>query len=204
MSIVITSEGMDVALGRMQDVLEALGGKGAGIAIARALNRSLQAARTRATRIAKTAYTAQYGDLLADIVVRRANRKSLEGTLEITGRPGMSLIHFLPDPDVPQPPAARPPEGITVQIKKKGARHVARSNMPGRSKSFIIRKPQGGYGVFVRHGQQLEMLYGPSPVQALQTADAQEQVVARAEEVFPERLQHEVDVILSGIVGTGR
>ena len=46
MSIVITSEGMDVALGRMQDVLEALGGKGAGIAIARALNRSLQAART--------------------------------------------------------------------------------------------------------------------------------------------------------------
>ena len=28
MSIVITSEGMDVALGRMQDVLEALGGKG--------------------------------------------------------------------------------------------------------------------------------------------------------------------------------
>lgn len=204
MSIVITSEGMDVALGRMQDVLEALGGKGAGIAIARALNRSMQAARTRATRIAKTAYTAQYGDLLADIVVRRANRKSLEGTLEITGRPGMSLIHFLPDPDVPQPPAARPPEGITVQIKKKGVRHVARSNMPGRSKSFIIRKPQGGYGVFVRYGQQLEMLYGPSPVQALQTADAQEQVVARAEEVFPERLQHEVDVILSGIVGTGR
>ena len=41
-------------------------------------------------------------------------------------------------------------------------------------------------------------------VEALQTADAQEQVVARAEEVFPERLQHEVDVILSGIVGTGR
>ena len=120
MSIVITSEGMDVALGRMQDVLEALGGKGAGIAIARALNRSIQAARTRATRIAKTAYTAQYGDLLADIVVRRANRKSLEGTLEITGRPGMSLIHFLPDPDVPQPPAARPPEGVTVQIKKRG------------------------------------------------------------------------------------
>ena len=81
---------------------------------------------------------------------------------------------------------------------------MARSNMPGRSKSFIIRKPQGGYGVFVRYGQQLEMLYGPSPVQALQTADAQELVVARAEEVFPERLQHEVDVILSGIVGTGR
>ena len=197
MSIVITSEGMDVALGRMQDVLEALGGKGAGIAIARALNRSIQAAGTRATRIAKTAYTAQYDEL-------RANRSNLEGALNITGRPGMSLIHFLPDPDVPQPPAARPAAGVSVQIKKKGARHPATSNVAGGSKSFIIRKPQGGYGVFVRHGQQLEMLYGPSPVQALQTADAQEQVVARAEEVFPERLQHEVDVILSGIVGTGR
>lgn len=204
MSIVITSEGMDVALGRMQDVLEALGGKEAGIAIARALNRSIQAAGTRATRIAKTAYTAQYDELRANLEIRRANRSNLEGALNITGRPGMSLIHFLPDPDVPQPPAARPAAGVSVQIKKKGARHPATSNVAGGSKSFIIRKPQGGYGVFVRHGQQLEMLYGPSPVQALQTADAQEQVVARAEEVFPERLQHEVDVILSGIVGTGR
>ena len=115
MSIVITSEGMDVALGRMQDVLEALGGKGAGIAIARALNRSLQAARTRATRIAKSAYTAQYDDLLANLDIRRANRSSLEGALNITGKPGMSLIHFLPDPDAPQPPAARPAAGVSVQ-----------------------------------------------------------------------------------------
>lgn len=204
MSVVITSEGMDAALGRMRDVLDALGRKGAGIAIARALNRSLLAARTRAGHIARAAYTAQYTDLLANMVVRRANRSRLEGSLEITGRPGMSLIHFLPDPDAPQPPAARPPEGVSVQIKKKGGRHVARSNVPGGSKSFIIRKPQGGYGVFVRHGQQLEMLYGPTPVQALQKAEAQEQVVARAEEVFPERLRHEVDVLLSGIVGAGR
>ena len=121
MSIVITSEGMDVALGRMQDVLEALGGKGAGIAIARALNRSIQAAGTRATRIAKTAYTAQYDELRANLEIRRANRSNLEGALNITGRPGMSLIHFLPDPDVPQPPEARPAAGVSVQIKKKGA-----------------------------------------------------------------------------------
>ena len=116
MSIVITSEGMDVALGRMQDVLEALGGKGAGIAIARALNRSIQAAGTRATRIAKTAYTAQYDELRANLEIRRANRSNLEGALNITGRPGMSLIHFLPDPDVPQPPAARPGAGVSVHF----------------------------------------------------------------------------------------
>lgn len=204
MSIVITSEGMDVALGRMQDALEALGGDKAHVAIARALNRSIESARAVANRIGRNAYTARPDSLFERIAMQRANRSNLEGALNITGRPGMSLIHFLPDPDVPQPPAARPAAGVSVQIKKKGARHPATSNVAGGSKSFIIRKPQGGYGVFVRHGQQLEMLYGPSPVQALQTADAQEQVVARAEEVFPERLQHEVDVILSGIVGTGR
>ena len=150
--------------------------------------------------VCQTSSTIYYACLRANLEIRRANRSNLEGALNITGRPGMSLIHFLPDPDVPQPPAARPAAGVSVQIKKKGARHPATSNVAGGSKSFIIRKPQGGYGVFVRHGQQLEMLYGPSPVQALQTADAQEQVVARAEEVFPERLQHEVDVILSGMV----
>ncbi len=204
MSIVITSEGMDVALGRMQDVLEALGGDKAHVAIARALNRSIESARAVANRIGRNAYTARPDSLFEQIAMQRAGRSSLEGVLNISGRPGMSLINFLPDPDVPQPPAARPAAGVSVQIKKKGPRHVASSNVSGGSKSFIIRKPQGGYGVFVRHGQQLEMLYGPTPVQALQKTDAQEQVVARAEEVFPERLQHEVDVILSGIVGTGR
>lgn len=204
MSIVITSEGMDVALGRMQDVLEALGGDKAHVAIARALNRSIESARAVANRIGRDAYTARLDSLFERIAMQRAGRSSLEGVLNISGRPGMSLINFLPDPDVPQPPAARPAAGVSVQIKKKGPRHVASSNVSGGSKSFIIRKPQGGYGVFVRHGQQLEMLYGPTPVQALQKTDAQEQVVARAEEVFPERLQHEVDVILSGIVGTGR
>lgn len=204
MSIVITSEGMDVALGRMQDVLEALGGDKAHVAIARALNRSIESARAVANRIGRNAYTARPDSPFERIAMQRAGRSSLEGVLNISGRPGMSLINFLPDPDVPQPPAARPAAGVSVQIKKKGPRHVASSNVSGGSKSFIIRKPQGGYGVFVRHGQQLEMLYGPTPVQALQKTDAQEQVVARAEEVFPERLQHEVDVILSGIVGTGR
>ena len=142
MSIVITSEGMDVALGRMQDVLEALGGKGAGIAIARALNRSIQAAGTRATRIAKTAYTAQYDELRANLEIRRANRSNLEGALNITGRPGMSLIHFLPDPDVPQPPAARPAAGVSVQIKKKGARHPATSNVAGEARASSSVSPR--------------------------------------------------------------
>ena len=135
MSIVITSEGMDVALGRMQDVLEALGGKGAGIAIARALNRSLQAARTRATRIAKTAYTAQYDELRANLEIRRANRSSLEGALNITGRPGMSLMcrnlrqHALP-------------RGSLCRSRKRGLDIRLRPMWPGEAKASSSASPR--------------------------------------------------------------
>lgn len=200
MSITITAEGMDSAVRRMQAVLDAVGEKNAGTALARALNRGLQSARAEALRIGRTAYTARPDDIFEQVRARRAGRSHLEATLEVRGRPGMSLIHFEATPNRPQRPGSRPADGVRVRIRKDGSRKVARSHKPGGSKSFIIRKPQGGYGVFVRHGQELEMLYGPSPVQALQRADSQERLVERAEDVFSRRLRHELDVLLSGIV----
>ncbi|WP_300807631.1 hypothetical protein [uncultured Desulfovibrio sp.] len=200
MSITITAEGMDAAMEHMRETLEAVGEQKARAALARALNRTLTAVRTEATRIARTTYTARRKKLFDNIFISRAGRGKLEGVLEIHGSPGVSLIHFEATPNRPQRPAARPADGVSARILRSGSRKVARSHKSGGSKSFVIRKPQGGYGVFVRHGQKLEMLFGPSPVQALQRADSQERLIERADEVFPRRLRHELDVLLSGLV----
>lgn len=200
MSITITAEGVDAAMARMRETLEAVGEQKARTALVRAINRTLDTVRAEAARIARTTYTARQKKLFDNIFINRAGRGKLEGVLEIHGSPGMSLIHFEAMPNRPQRPGSRPADGVRVRIRKDGSRKVARSHKPGGSKSFIIRKPQGGYGVFVRHGQELEMLYGPSPVQALQRADSQERLVERAEDVFSRRLRHELDVLLSGIV----
>ena len=50
------------------------------------------------------------------------------------------------------------------------------------------------------HDRGKDVLFGPSPVQALQRADSQERLVERADEIFPRRLRHELDVLLSGLV----
>lgn len=200
MSITITAEGMDAAMARMRETLEAVGEQKARAALARAINRTLTAVRAEAARIARTTYTARQKKLFDNIFINRAGRGKLEGVLEIHGSPGMSLIHFEATPNRPQRPAARPADGVSARILRSGSRKVARSHKSGGSKSFVIRKPQGGYGVFVRHGQKLEMLFGPSPVQALQRADSQERMIERADEVFSRRLRHELDVLLSGIV----
>lgn len=200
MSITITAEGVDAAMARMRETLEAVGEQKARAALVRAINRTLTAVRAEAARIARTTYTARQKKLFDNIFINRAGRSNLEATLEVRGRPGMSLIHFEATPNRPQRPGSRPADGVRVRIRKDGSRHAARSHVPGGSKSFVIRKPQGGYGVFVRHGQELEMLYGPTPVQALQRADTQERLLERAETVFSGRLRHELDVLLSGLV----
>lgn len=200
MSISITAEGVDAAMARMRSALRGVGEQKARAALARAINRTLNAVRTEAVRSARTTYTARQKKLFERVSLRRAGRSNLEAILEFRGRLGMSLIHFEATPNRPQRPAARPADGVSARILRSGSRKVARSPKSGRSKSFIIRKPQGGYGVFVRHGQELEMLFGPSSVQALQREDNQERMIERADEVFPRRLRHELDVLLSGIV----
>ena len=201
MSVHIKVDAVDQGIARMQRSLDALGGKAAAQAIARALNRSLQAARTEASRQARQAYTAPRAKLFDSISVSRATQSALEGVLEVLGVPGVSLIHFQARPNQPQPPKARPRQGVTARVKRTGTRRVYMGR-EGGSKPFIMRKKQGGYGVFVRHrGNKFEMLFGPSPVQALQRQDTQEKIMDRVAEVFEPRLRHEIDVLLAGIAG---
>lgn len=216
MSVIeINAEGMDRALKEMQGALDAIGGKKANKIIANAINQSLSAGRKEAARQARRAYTAPIKKLFDNIKVQRARGSNLAGLIDLYGSKGVSLIHFRAQPNEP---GAHPGEGVTAQLKRKGLRKPRVSDKGG-SKSFVMKKVQGNYGVFVRHGLKekiygpgkrkarivkkrvydLEMLFGPSPIQYLQRRDAQEQVAKKVEEAFSPRLQSEIDKALAAL-----
>lgn len=199
-AITITVPNMDEAVKNCRAALDALG-KNSGVALARATNRSLEAVRAEATKIARSAYTARQEKLFDNIFVRRANSRKPAGELVISGSKGISLFHFLPEPDLP---GRRPKEGVSAQVLRGGRREVR--DVPGHTKPFIMKKRQGGYGIFVRKigggfrdWGGLQMLWGASPIQALQRREDQERLADRAAEVFPRRLEHEIDALLAGV-----
>ena len=213
-AISISASGIDEAIAEMRGVLDSLSGKEANRVIAKALNQSLAAGRKEASRIARRAYTAPIKKLFDQIHIKRAKGSNLEGALEISSGKGVSLIHFRADPNEPGP---NPANGVTAQIKREAGRE-SRFSKNGGSKSFIMKKKQGGYGVFVNHGLKkkimgpgkrklqvikrrvfdLEMLYGPSPIQALQRPADQEKVKEAIEEAFMPSFQEQIDKLLFG------
>lgn len=182
---------------RMQKTLSAVGEGMRTKAISRSINRALTAIGAEAGRIAKERYTAKPRKLFDVMDIRKAVRGGLMGQIHIGGKPGLSLIHFKARPNQP---GRRPRAGVTAQVKKGGQRRVY--GKPGFDKPFVMRKAQGGYGVFVRrHGSKaLEMLLGASPPQALGSPDAASRIQNRAEQMFMQRLNHEIDVLIAGVV----
>lgn len=204
MSVQIQAIGLDRALAEVEGVLSALSGKRRDAALAKSLNSSLTAGRKEAAREARKAYTAPIKKLFDDIIVRRARRSQLYAELVISSKRGVSLIHFRAKPISPHAP--RPSAGVSAQARRQGSRHPWQSDKGG-GKSFIMRKKQGGYGVFVRHkaakkdsnGEEkdaFEMLFGPSPVQALQRKEVQERIVEVMEENFSKSINDQIDNLL--------
>lgn len=198
--ITITVPNFEEAIAQCSTALSFLG-KDSGVALSRAVNRTLEAVRTEAAKIARSAYTARQSKLFDNIFLRRAGRQRIDGTLILSGKKGVSLIHFQARPNMP---GKRTAVGVSAKVRRDGPRRVR--NLTGFTKPFIMRKQQGGYGIFVRsmdHGFRewggLQMLLGPSPIQALGRADSQEKLVAKADEVFSRRLAHEIDALLAGV-----
>lgn len=189
---------------------------------ARAINRTLSAMRAEAIRIARRAYVYVPGRVFDKIYLRTARKGTVQGSLYIAGQRGISLYHFRPQPKYP---GKRPPSGVSVQVRKGGARRV--HEMPGYSKPFIMKKKRGnkefgGYGVFVRKkgvnnyhkkdkpGSEgivwkgVQMLFGASPIQSLLRKESQQQIMDKAAEVFPRRLQHEVNFQIGKLAVAGK
>lgn len=198
MSIAIRCEGVEAAMREILAVLDSMGGKARDKAIAQAINQSLAAGRRVAAKEARRAYTAPIKKLFDDIRIERARPSSLDATLDISSGRGVSLIHFQAKPSLPG--RGRPKEGVTARARRNGSRHVWKGENGG-SKSFIMKKKQGGFGVFVRHKREknaFEMLFGPSPIQALQRRDTQERVSEAISDAFRPALELAIDKLLAG------
>ena len=191
------------------------------IAAVRAINRTLNAMRAEAIRIAKRSYVHVPGRLFDQLYLKKARRGMTEACLYISGRRGISLYHFRPEPKFP---GNRPPAGVSAQVRQGGTRKVYQQ--PGYSKPFIMKKLRGtefgGYGVFMREkgvnnyhrkgrkgAEGLvwkggKMLFGASPIQSLLKKENQRQIVDKASEVFPRRLQHEIDFQIAKLASQGK
>ena len=169
-------------------------------AIYAARSRSLKAAQELGAKLAREEYTAKKSKIKNRFKGTMLNDGAQAG-VRFTGFPGLNLIHFLARPNKPDAP--RPKKGVTVKVKRDGGRYVPPGKKPGGSKPFIapIYKNRPELGIFVRYGKERNMLYGPSPIQALQSPERQEKIRDRIAEIFEKRLVHELDVRLQGIVG---
>ncbi len=191
-------------------------------AVSRAINRTLNAMRAEAIRIARRAYVyVPPGRLFDQLYLKKAQRGTTKACLYISGRRGISQYHFRPEPKFP---GTKPPAGVSAQIRQGGTRKVYQE--PGYSKPFIMKKLRGidfgGYGVFMRKkgvnnfhkkGRKgaeglvwkgVKMLFGASPIQSLLKKEKQQQIVDKASEVFPRRLQHEVNFQIGKLAASGK
>ena len=182
-------------------IMGALDKKQIDKAIRHARQRSIKAGKALGAKLAREKYTARAG-AIKNRMIATILGSGESAALRFSGFPGLNLIHFLARPN--KPTVKKPKKGVTVKVKRDGPRYVPKGKQANSSLPFVapIYKKGTEYGIFVRYGkgERRHMLFGPSPIQALQSHKYQAQIKARIGEVFVNRLQHELEVRLQGIV----
>lgn len=201
--------------GEFQDVLRDMTARiqhlpeDCALATARAVNRTLEAVRAEAVRAASNAYTARAESLRKNTVILKATARNPRGTLKLSGTMGVPLVEFKPSPgSAPNwrgvPSAKRRPKAGVSSLVKRGGKRKVYGEAP--YKPFFARVGKG-WGLYTRTSVKgnLQQLFGPSPVQMFGSDEARDRLQARAREVFPTRLAHEIDALLAGVSrGKGR
>ena len=162
-----------------------------------AINRTINEVGTFASKLARAEYTAKGNK---PVQKKKKRARGGHGSIKFSGIPGHSLYHFKPSRLVPAR-LGREDEGVSTQIRRGGVRRVQR--VPGYSKPFVMRKRQGGYGLFVRreggHKKDVMFLLGPSTIQAIIKHDNAETIQDVGSERFLHHVQDELNKILSGM-----
>ncbi|MDE5879663.1 MAG: hypothetical protein K2G99_06550 [Desulfovibrio sp.] len=196
LEIDIRCDGLEAEMARAERLLRELGGLKEQKAFRVALRKAISAARQESARVARTFYTARKSKIFDSVEVKYA-----EGRLTLRAKPGMSLIHFKPNP---AKPGTHPAGGVTSQVKRGGPRYAHRDRRYDHIPPYIMRKKQGGLGIFVlEKGHEftdwkaVHMLFGPSPIQSLMRRDNQALVAEKARETFRANIEREIDKLLA-------
>ena len=162
-----------------------------------AINRTINEIGTLASKMARAEYTAKGN---RPVQKKKKRARGGHGSIKFSGIPGHSLYHFKPSRLVPQK-MGRGDEGVSTQIRRGGSRKIQR--VSGYSKPFVMRKKQGGYGLFARregsHRKDVMFLLGPSLIQAIIKRDNSETLQEVGSEHFLRNVQDELNRILSGV-----
>lgn len=142
---------MEINIELNSDVIDLLNAFPERVAIAtrRSINRAIDGINTDSARIIREKYNIKKRSINIGIKKLKATGKSLNGKVEIGGRP-ISLKEFNPRPN--RIGIRRPKEGITISIRR-GERTLYKG-------SFLDRRGN----IFVRKGKErlpIKKLYGP-------------------------------------------
>jgi len=152
-------------------------------AMANAINRAAETARTEAARKVRETYYVRHQDVIQTIKIYKATPSDLHAIVISRGHL-FPLTKFRVTPRQPQPRRKRP---IVVRVKRGAGGTV--------EKAFVARMPSGHLGVFHRAGKpRLPIIerFGPSVPQMLESEDVRRWVEEKAAERLDDRLEHEI------------
>jgi hypothetical protein len=189
---------------RAQAMLAALPGA-ADKALARAINRAAEAARSEAVRGAVAEYNVQASRVRDTMSIRRASPDNLNASVHSRGS-ALPLSRFETTPS--QPGTGGPGKATLRAAVKRGG---GQKPMPG---AFVARFGSGHTAVVERLGTKTKSskpalgaktasgtipeFVGPSVPSMLGSTTVSEGIEARAAEVLDARLDHEIDRMLGG------
>lgn len=193
MPITFTPEQLDRAV----RLLAHLPGK-AQQAMARAMNRALEGARTTAAKAIRGEYRVSSRDVKATMRVQKATPANPQAEVVSTGK-RIPLFDFGPDPDRPGTggmtrgevgvdllgkafnPGGDPRPTLRVSVKRRGGKKPIKKAFIARVGRVAIRKGKKRYPI--------RSLYGPAVPQMM----GAETVIAKVEEIAQQRLDARLD-----------
>ncbi|MBE0470509.1 MAG: phage tail protein [Methyloprofundus sp.] len=157
-------------------------------ALSRALNRSLENARSNAVKKVREEYTVRARDVRQTIRLTRSKPNQLEGEVRSTGR-SLPLSAFSVAPKTVNGKRRSP---IRVSVRK--------GSKQGMNRAFVARVG-GSVRVFERVGGRrlpIRQLFGPSVPQMIGNKTVVDFVSIEARKTMDVRLDHEIKRILDG------
>lgn len=154
------------------------------------LNRTIDGVRTDTVREITKTYDIKATPVRASMKLKKSTLSSLQASIASTGSP-IPLINFRVTPN--KPGKLSPGTAIKVSVKRSGGK-------PLNNDVFIARMSSGHVGIFERVDKgrlPIRELYGLSTPQMMAEEHIQGDVLTRAEERFNQRLDHEIQFLLS-------
>ena len=173
---------------------------GAEKAVARALNRALEGARTEAAQLMKERYTMKVGDFKKQFVIAKASPGNLTARILTRGaRAAITDFKHLPQ----NPPRQK---GIPVAARKKITTEIVAGQTKGWSHAFLARMKSGHLGLWTRSDTEMTKkghaliheFFSLGTPQMFGYGPIIRRVMETARERLDRELEHQIQFLLSG------